>query len=165
MTERGEGRTLIGDAERERVVAMLREHYAAGRLSLDELTRRTELALGAVYTDEAAAALAELPGAAFLPGGAPASGTADPSRAGWLRRRGHAQSSEPNAGWVPTAERFRDPSSGAIMRVWVDPADGSRHYVPDGLLTVCVRPCRRVSAMVSASALSRGRWPMSMRYQ
>lgn len=132
MTNPGEGRTLIGDVERERVVSMLREHYAAGRLSLEELTRRTELALGAVYTDEAAAALAELPGAAYPPGGPPASGTADAPRAGWLRRRGHAQSDEPRAGWVPTSERFRDPSSGAIMRVWVDPADGSRHYVPDG---------------------------------
>jgi DUF1707 SHOCT-like domain len=126
VTDPGKGRTLIGDAERERVVEMLREHYAAGRLSLEELTRRTGLALGATYADEAAAALAE------LPGGAPASGTPDASRAGWLRRRGHAQSSKPGAGWVPTGERFRDPSSGAIMRVWVDPADDSRHYVPDG---------------------------------
>jgi hypothetical protein len=32
---------------------------------------------------------------------------------------------------VPTAERFRDPSSGVIMRVWIDPSDESRHYVPD----------------------------------
>jgi len=32
---------------------------------------------------------------------------------------------------VPTSERFRDPTSKAIIRVWVDPADGSRHYVPE----------------------------------
>ncbi|HTZ26428.1 MAG TPA: hypothetical protein VMC83_20715 [Streptosporangiaceae bacterium] len=32
-----------------------------------------------------------------------------------------------------TGERVRDPSSGMIMRVWVGPADGSRHYVPDDL--------------------------------
>lgn len=32
---------------------------------------------------------------------------------------------------MPTGERFRDPSSGKITRVWVDPADGSRHYVPE----------------------------------
>jgi hypothetical protein len=31
---------------------------------------------------------------------------------------------------VRTDERFRDQSSG-MMRVWVDPADASRHYVPD----------------------------------
>ncbi len=34
-------------------------------------------------------------------------------------------------GWLPTQERFRDPTTGKIMRVWVDPADQSRHYVPE----------------------------------
>jgi DNA-binding SARP family transcriptional activator len=43
----------------------------------------------------------------------------------------HAQTRKPGAGWLPTAERFRDPSSGVIMRVWIDPSDESRHYVPD----------------------------------
>jgi DNA-binding CsgD family transcriptional regulator len=43
----------------------------------------------------------------------------------------HAQTSEPEPGWLRTAERFRDPSSGVIMRVWIDPSDESRHYVPD----------------------------------
>ena len=38
---------LASDAERERVVAELREHHATGRLSLDELTERTEAAYGA----------------------------------------------------------------------------------------------------------------------
>jgi hypothetical protein len=37
----------------------------------------------------------------------------------------------PGPGWVPTSERFRDPTTGAVMRVWLDPADQSRHYVPD----------------------------------
>jgi Domain of unknown function (DUF1707)/Cell wall-active antibiotics response 4TMS YvqF len=35
------------DAERERVVSELREHHAAGRLTLDELAERTEAAYGA----------------------------------------------------------------------------------------------------------------------
>jgi DNA-binding SARP family transcriptional activator len=49
-----------------------------------------------------------------------------------VRRRGrHGQTRQPEPGWVPTAERFRDPPSGVIMRVWVDPSDESRHYVPD----------------------------------
>jgi DNA-binding SARP family transcriptional activator len=43
----------------------------------------------------------------------------------------HAQTRKPGPGWVPTAERFRDPSSGVIMRVWIDQSDESRHYVPD----------------------------------
>jgi hypothetical protein len=49
---------------------------------------------------------------------------------GWFGLRRHGESSVPAAGWQPTEESFRDPSTGRIMRVWVDPADGSRHYVP-----------------------------------
>ena len=129
-------RTLLGDAERDRFVALLREHYAAGRLSLEELRRRAGIVLAAAYLDEAEAALAELPAAAANTGANSAPANTDPgntgqgTRRGWPSRR-HAQTAAPAAGWVPTAERFRDPSSGVIMRVWVDPADGSRHYVPD----------------------------------
>ena len=124
-------RTLLADAERDRFVAALREHYAAGRLSLEELRRRAGIVLAAAYRDEAEAALAELPAAATTtaPGNA-APDTGPAARRGWPSRR-HAQTAAPAAGWMPTAERFRDPSSGVIMRVWVDPADGSRHYVPD----------------------------------
>ena len=124
-------RTLLADAERDRFVAALREHYAAGRLSLEELRRRAGIVLAAAYLDEAEAALAELPAAitTTAPGNA-APGTGRGTRRGWPSRR-HAQTAAPAAGWVPTAERFRDPSSGVVMRVWVDPADGSRHYVPD----------------------------------
>ena len=116
------------------MTTLLREHYAAGRISLDELRRRVGVVLAAAYADEAAVALAELPPIAVTgagtdvtsPGAAGAPGHAKP------RHRGrHAQAAEPQPGWVPTPERFRDPSSGTIMRVWTDPADGSRHYVPD----------------------------------
>ena len=122
-------RVRIGDQERDRLLVILREHYAAGRLSLDEVRRRTEIVLTAGYADEADLALAELPASYPLrdqPGGA-ASGRRRPL----LGRRGHAETARPDPGWVPTPERFRDPSSGTIMRVWTDPADGSRHYVPD----------------------------------
>jgi len=116
-------RRLLGEADRERLVELLREHYAAGRLNLDDLRRRLGVVLGAAYADEAAAALAGLPP---TPGGEPG---ADRGRRGHRGR--HAQVAEPGPGWVPTPERFRDPSSGTVMRVWTDPADGSRHYVPD----------------------------------
>jgi hypothetical protein len=119
-------RTLLGDPERDRLAGVLREHYAAGRLTLDELRRRAEVVYGATYLDEAEAALAELPAAVAETG----PGAGQRPRRGWPARR-HAESARPASGWVPTAERFRDPSSGVIMRVWVDPADGSRHYVPD----------------------------------
>ena len=124
-------RTLLGDSERDRLAAVLREHYAAGRLSLDELRRRAEIVLAAAYLDEADLALAELP--AIAGGARGVAVTEQAPRRGLLSRRGHAESAQPAAGWVQTAERFRDPSTGVIMRVWVDPADGSRHYVPDDM--------------------------------
>jgi hypothetical protein len=116
-------RSLLGDADRDRLVAVLREHYAAGRMELTEFDRRAGIVLAASYADEAATAFDGLP-----PMAAPAR-AAGPARP--RSRKRHAQVSEPQPGWVPTAERFRDPSSNTIMRVWTDPADGSRHYVPD----------------------------------
>ena len=50
---------------------------------------------------------------------------------GWIGLRRHVESPVAAPGWVPTEESFRDPSTGRIMRVWVDPVDGSRHYVPE----------------------------------
>jgi len=116
-------RSLLGDADRERLVALLREHYAAGRLDLDDLRHRVGVVLSAAYAEEAAVALADLP-----PVGVPE--TPDPGRGRGSRGR-HAQTRKPEPSWVPTAERFRDPSSRVIMRVWVDPSDERRHYVPD----------------------------------
>jgi hypothetical protein len=128
-------RVRMGDAERERFFAIIRDHYAAGRIDLAEVRRRTEIVVSACYADEADAALAELPVIAPVIGqpssGARASDGARAGRGGLFARRGHAQTVRPAAGWVRTSERFRDPSSGVIMRVWTDPADGSRHYVPD----------------------------------
>jgi hypothetical protein len=117
------GRSLLGDADRERLIALLREHYAAGRLDLDGLRHRVGIVLAAAYAEQAAAALADLPPAAVPH-------TQGAGRGGGSRGR-HAQARKPEPGWMPTAERFRDPSSGVIMRVWLDPSDESRHYVPD----------------------------------
>lgn len=36
------------------------------------------------------------------------------------------------AGWQPTAERFRDEESGAMVTVWFNPATGERRYVEQG---------------------------------
>ena len=43
----------------------------------------------------------------------------------------HGESPRPEQGWNPTEEVFRDPSSKQLMRVWVDPENHSRHYVPE----------------------------------
>jgi DUF1707 SHOCT-like domain len=124
----GGPRPLAAEADRERLVALLREHYAVGLFGLDELDRRVGVVLSAQYLDEAAAAVADLPRVtASSP--APAPGTGAPRRG--RQRRGHGHAAQPAAGWIPTDERFRDPTTRAIMRVWVDPADQSRHYVPE----------------------------------
>lgn len=127
-------RSLADDPGRERLLRRLREHYARGELDLDELSRRVGLVLAARYADEALAAVAGLPllpgaGAGGSPAGSGAGGRDPAPRRRW--RRGHAQAEVPGAGWVPTQERFRDPTSRVVMRVWVDPADLSRHYVPE----------------------------------
>jgi hypothetical protein len=50
---------------------------------------------------------------------------------GWMQLRRHGESDVPAESWQRTDEVFRDPSSGRVMRVWHDPADGTRHYVPE----------------------------------
>jgi hypothetical protein len=128
----------FGDADRDRLVAVLREHYALGRFDLDEFSRRAEIVLSAGYADEAAAALRDLlpldpssPGQGSGQGSGSGTGKGTGTGTGRTRRRRHAQSAAPGPGWVPTSERFRDPTSGTVMRVWLDPADQSRHYIPD----------------------------------
>ena len=128
MSGPGVPRPLASDADRDRLVALLREHYAVGLFGLDELDRRVGVVLSVRYLDEAAAAVSDLPVIAGTGTAAPP-GNAAPRRA--RRRRGHAHADQPAAGWVPTNERFRDPSTSTVMRVWVDPADQSRHYVPE----------------------------------
>lgn len=96
----------------------------AGWFDLDEFSRRAGLVLAAEYADEAASAVADLP-----PLDLASSGSSQGRKAGGRRR--HAQAAEPGPGWLPAPEWFRDPSSGKITRVWVDPADQSRHYVPE----------------------------------
>jgi hypothetical protein len=122
-------RSPVTDAGRERLLGLLREHYAQGQLDLDEMSRRVGVVLASAYSDEAAAAVTDLPLLSGTAAAPPAPAPASRPRIG--QRRRHAQQMEPGAAWVPTPERFRDPSTRAIMRVWIDPADLSRHYVPD----------------------------------
>ena len=97
---------------------MLAQHTAEGRLTHEELERRVGAAYEAQSRDDAAALLADLPP---LPAPAPR----------YRRGRGHAETNTPHVSWIATDERFRDPITKRIMRVWVDPADGTRHYIPD----------------------------------
>jgi hypothetical protein len=115
----------LSEAERERRLDALRRHAAAGALDAAELERRVELVLRAEALAEAEAALDGLPplDPALPPG--PPGGSGRP-RLG----RGHGEADAPASDWQATGERFRDPRTGAVMRVWVDGA-GRRHYVAE----------------------------------
>jgi DUF1707 SHOCT-like domain len=112
----------LSDAEREELYERLKRHAAEGRLDVAELERRVALVARAETVEAAGEALADLPSHA---------GSGPGVRSGRPRRgRGHGESDAPAPDWRPTGERFRDPRSGKVMRVWVDGA-GGRHYVAE----------------------------------
>jgi hypothetical protein len=110
----------LGDADRDELAQLLGRHYAEGRLDADELSRRLDAIYGATDRGEAAGALADLPPLAPL----------TPPRRRWWGRR-HAEADRPEPTWLPTTERFVDPSTKRVMRVWVEPGSGARHYVAE----------------------------------
>jgi uncharacterized protein DUF1707 len=73
----------VGDAEREAAAAELREHYASGRLTLDELNERVDKAFAAKTRGDLNALMTDLP--SKRPGataGAPGATGAGPTGAG-----------------------------------------------------------------------------------
>ncbi|MGI8412611.1 MAG: DUF1707 SHOCT-like domain-containing protein [Solirubrobacteraceae bacterium] len=110
----------LSDADRELLFEKLGRHAAAGRLEIEELERRVAAIDAAQTQAQASAVMADLPPLAL-----PA-----PRRRS-RRGRGHGDADAPAPEWQPTNERFRDPRSGRVMRVWVDSA-GGRHYVAEG---------------------------------
>src|SRR5262245_52164916 len=57
---------LVGDADRERGIALLRRHYAEGRIGVEELADRVEAVARARTTMELQDALRDLPGGRML---------------------------------------------------------------------------------------------------
>jgi hypothetical protein len=115
---------VLADGDRDPLYERLSAHAAVGTFDLDELERRVAAISAAHTRAEADAVIADLPAL-------PADTATDPTRRprpGWGRGHGEAQS--PQGDWRATSERFRDPKSGRVMRVWED-AGGGRHYVPD----------------------------------
>lgn len=110
----------LSDADRERLFEQLSRHAAAGRIGIEELERRVAAIDAAETREQAAEVMGDLPP---LPGEA---GT----RWQWGRGRGHAAAEQPQPHWHPTGERFRDPGTNEVMRVWVD-SEGGRHYLLD----------------------------------
>jgi DUF1707 SHOCT-like domain len=88
LRPRGPHALRIGDAERDAAAADLGEHYAAGRLTLDELNERLDAVFSATTLGQLAKVMTDLPG---------------PSRLPW--RTGHGLGARPNQGsydsWEP----------------------------------------------------------------
>ncbi|MFC4531887.1 DUF1707 SHOCT-like domain-containing protein [Sphaerisporangium dianthi] len=110
MTSRDDLR--IGDAERDEVAAALREHFAQGRLTHEELDERLDTALAARTAGELRQVTADLPGSAAhrsaAQGRAPAmEGHHGPwpgpwgGRAGLRPGDGHGPQGWPGGGWPP----------------------------------------------------------------
>ena len=111
----------LTDADREQLFARLADHAAHDHIDLAEHERRIALIAEAQTWDQATAAFDDLPSLAS--GRDP-----EPRHAPWFG--GHADSDLPRPGWKPTGERFKDPRTRKVMRVWED-GSGQRHYVPD----------------------------------
>jgi hypothetical protein len=127
----------LGDRDRERLFSLLSAHAAADHIDLEELERRVVAVSEAEGREQAEAVLSDLPalpvGAVVSNAGAgfdnrPAQAGAEAGRPRW--GKGHADSEQPGDDWRATDERFRDPKTRRVMRVWEDAA-GGRHYVPD----------------------------------
>jgi hypothetical protein len=103
----------VGDAEREATAAELREHYASGRLTLDELNDRIDKAFAAKTRGDLDGLMRDLPsarpGAAWRPG--------QPGGPGW--GPGTGPGGGPGSGWTGPGSGWAGPGSG-----WTGPGSG-----------------------------------------
>jgi DUF1707 SHOCT-like domain len=90
LRPRGPHALRIGDAERDAAATDLGEHYAAGRLTLDELNERLDAVFSAKTFGQLARIMADLPGPGRLPWWTAAARRGDPGvrsggglRGGW----------------------------------------------------------------------------------
>ncbi len=82
----------IGDADREAIAAQLREHYADGRLTLEELNERLDQAFAAKTKADLNTVMRDLPQAAQPTAGLPYGGT------GWQGQAWQGQAGQGPAG-------------------------------------------------------------------
>src|SRR5262249_8982115 len=94
--DRRQPRAVARDADRDRLLGLLREHYALSHIDDAELDRRTGIVLNAAYTDEAATAVSGLPLLGVEAAG-PAAGQGAPPGRGKSPRR-DAPTDRPCAG-------------------------------------------------------------------
>jgi hypothetical protein len=96
----------VGDADREAVAAQLREHYADGRLTLDELNERLDQAFAAKTRADLNTEMRDLPYVSRPFAGAPAGGPSAwpgpvrPTGSGWDQGGGYRRA-RPSALFAP----------------------------------------------------------------
>lgn len=137
----------VGDAEREATAAELREHYASGRLTLDELNERIDKAFAAKTRGDLDALMRDLPSA--RPGTAgqswqPGQPGARPVGPGWGQESGWSQGAgrgpgagrESAGGWAGSGAGW---GSGQGAR-----AAGAAHRTIGAIVSSCVLICALV---------------------
>lgn len=92
----------IGDAERDAAAADLSEHYAAGRLTFDELTERLDAVFSAKTFGQLTLIMADLPGPGRLP---------------WLTGYWPVLPEQAGHGWLPAVTEEPSTSSDRAGRV------------------------------------------------
>jgi hypothetical protein len=80
-------RMRIADSDRDRAAAQLRDYYAEGRLTSEELDQRVTAALSAKTAGDLRRLMADLPSAAPAPGGPPYGTPSWGSQRPWAGRR------------------------------------------------------------------------------
>ena len=109
----------VGDAERDAVAAQLRDHYADGRLTLDELNERLDLAFAAKTKADLNEVMRDLPRAARPTAGATADGFEASGSGGQLGLPGSAW----NYGSANDGRRsggsYRRPFAPVLALVWM----------------------------------------------
>lgn len=80
-------RIRVSDADRENVATRLRDHYAEGRLTSDELDERVAAALGARTFGDLRRVMSDLPGPAPVPPPGQPAQPGPPPWPGWHRHR------------------------------------------------------------------------------
>lgn len=108
LRPRGPHALRIGDAERDAAAADLGEHYAAGRLTLDELNERLDAVFSAKTFGQLTQIMADLPGPGRLPW------RTAPGRSG---SPGVKSGPRPRGGWGPDGLSY-DGLPGTAGRPW-----------------------------------------------
>ena len=128
----------VGDAEREATAAELREHYASGRLTLDELNERLDKAFAAKTRGDLDALMRDLPSARPRAAGS-ASGLSGAPGAGWTG---------PGSGWTGPGSGWTGPGSG-----WTGSGSGWTGSGAGWGAGACRQAGRTVGSIITTSLL------------